>query len=139
MNKSLLILVLILLAAGIVAVSIFTKKSTKPQPGTGMDIDISAEEFKELKSKNPGVIIDVRTIGEFEEGHLAEVDHQYDYTNGEFETKLSNLEIDKTYYLYCRSGNRSGKAARLMKQKGFENVYNVGGFEDLAKAGLPTR
>ncbi|MEX2476802.1 MAG: rhodanese-like domain-containing protein [Gracilimonas sp.] len=103
-----------------------------------MSIDISTEEFKEKRSETEGVIIDVRTKGEYEEGHLAETDHLYDLMNGDFQAQLDNLDKEKTYYLYCRTGNRSGQAARIMKNAGFENVYNVGGFDDLADAGFET-
>jgi phage shock protein E len=100
------------------------------------DIDISAEEFKEKLKSNPGKIIDVRTRVEYEEGHLTITDEQYDWNSGEFHKVVDQMEKDKAYYLYCRSGNRSGQAARLMRNKGFENVYNVGGFEDLADFGF---
>ncbi|MEX0844760.1 MAG: rhodanese-like domain-containing protein [Balneolaceae bacterium] len=111
--------------------NIFTKQSS--------GLDISVEEFKEKKSETPGIIIDVRTKGEFEDGHLAEVDHQFDLMNGDFEAQLENLDKDETYYLYCRTGNRSGQAAKMMQNKGFENVYNIGGFSTLANSGLETK
>lgn len=101
-------------------------------------IDISPDEFKNKLEQDRGVIIDVRSQSEYGEGHLKEADFQYDYLNGEFQQQLDSLDSEKTYYLYCRSGNRSGKAARIMKMQGFENVYNVGGFEDLAGAGFET-
>ncbi len=110
--------------------------SNKSDETETQNIDITAEEFKQKKAENRGVIIDVRTKDEYEEGHLAEADHQYDLMNGDFEDEFENLDKNKTYYLYCRSGNRSGKAARLMKKNGFEKVYNVGGFSDLADAGF---
>jgi phage shock protein E len=100
------------------------------------DIDISAEEFKAKLQSKPGKIIDVRTRGEYDEGHLMITDEQYDWNSGEFHKVVDQMEKDKTYYLYCRSGNRSGQAARMMRKKGFENVYNVGGFEDLARSGF---
>lgn len=102
------------------------------------DIDISPEEFKNKMQKDRGVIIDVRTHGEYNEGHLTEADLQTNYMNGEFQQQLGSLDKAKTYYLYCRSGNRSGKAARIMKMQGFDNVYNVGGYEQLARAGFET-
>ncbi|WP_069132052.1 rhodanese-like domain-containing protein [Rhodohalobacter halophilus] len=101
-------------------------------------VDISAEEFKEKMEEERGVVIDVRSKMEYDEGHLKETDQQIDFNAGEFHNKVDSLDKDKTYYLYCRSGNRSGQAARLMKSKGFENVYNVGGFDDLARSGLET-
>lgn len=102
------------------------------------EIDITSEQFKNKIEKDRGVIIDVRTHGEYNEGHLKQTDFQYDYLNGEFQQQLGSLDRDKTYYLYCRSGNRSGKAARIMKMQGFKNVFNVGGYEDLANAGFET-
>lgn len=99
-------------------------------------IDVSISEFKKMLKEDPGIIIDVRTKGEYDEGHLKKTDLLYDYRENDFEDKIDQLEKDKTYYLYCRSGNRSGKAARMMRKKSFENVYNIGGFKDLAGAGF---
>lgn len=101
-------------------------------------IDISPSEFKKKSQTEPGVVIDVRTDEEYRNGHLAITNSQYDFLSGEFEKRMDTLDEDKTYYLYCRSGNRSGQAARLMKKNGFENVYNVGGFEELADDGFET-
>lgn len=123
-----------ILIIGIIMFNIFNKSNT--ETGTTMSIDISTEEFKEKRAETKGVIIDVRTQDEYDEGHLTETDHQYDLTNGEFQSQLENFDKDETYYLYCRTGNRSGQAARIMKNSGFDKVYNVGGFEDLANAGF---
>lgn len=100
------------------------------------DVRITATEFQERVSENPGVVIDVRTQKEYNQGHLAKVDHQLDLLNGDFEASLDSLDKEKTYYLYCRTGNRSGQAAELMKKNGFENVYNIGGFQELINAGV---
>ena len=99
-------------------------------------VDISSAEFKEKLEKERGVVMDVRTKMEYNEGHLELTDLQYDFNSGEFHNIVDELDKEKTYYLYCRSGNRSGQAARIMKNKGFENVYNVGGFEDLVRYGF---
>jgi len=117
-----------ILIIGIIMFNMFTKQSN--------GIDISIDEFKEKFQEEQGVVIDVRTQEEYEEGHLVKTDKLLDFTNGEFQDSLSDMDKDKTYYLYCRTGNRSGQAARIMKSEGFENVYNVGGFEDLANAGF---
>lgn len=101
-------------------------------------IDITSSEFQKMIKNNPGIVIDVRTDAEYNNGHLKLANYQYDFTNGEFEKKLRSLNKEETYYLYCRTGNRSGQAARLMKENGFEKVYNVGGFEELADEGFET-
>lgn len=95
------------------------------------DIDISSEEFRQKRESNSGVVIDVRTQEEYDDGHLKITDAQHNWLNGDFHNAVEEMDKSETYYLYCRSGNRSGQAARMMKQKGFENVYNVGGFNDL--------
>jgi len=117
-----------ILIIGIIMFNMFTKQSN--------GIDISIDEFKEKFEEEQGVVIDVRTQEEYEEGHLVKTDKLLDFSNGEFQESLSELDKEKTYYLYCRTGNRSGQAARIMKSEGFENVYNVGGFEDLANGGF---
>ncbi len=83
------------------------------------------------------VLVDVRTPEEFATGHL-EGALNSDFRGGAFATEMQNWDKDKTYYLYCASGNRSGKAAELMKEAGFRNIVNVGAFQDLKEAGLPT-
>lgn len=101
-------------------------------------MDITSSEFKEKIKEKPGTVIDVRRKDEYDEGHLKMTAHQFDYLTGEFQENIDELDKNETYYLYCRSGNRSGKAARIMKSKGFEDVYNIGGFQDLANEGFET-
>ncbi len=100
---------------------------------------INAEQFQEKVNETPGVIIDVRTQKEYNEGHLADVNYQLNLLNGDFEASLDSLDKEKTYYLYCRTGNRSGQATELMKKNGFKNVYNIGGFQDLVEAGVASK
>lgn len=92
--------------------------------------------WKQKIENEPGVVIDVRTQGEYDQGHLADTDLHYDFNGGEFEQKVDSLDKTKTYYLYCRTGNRSGQAAEIMKERGFEHAYNIGGFEDLVQSGF---
>jgi phage shock protein E len=119
----------ILIAGAFVMFNFF---STFIGPGNSM----SPQEYIEVRIGNPGVLIDVRTPGEHKMGHLKGTDHNFDLNSGEFQKIMPKLDKEKTYYLYCRSGNRSGQAARMMKASGFENVYNIGGFQTLVRAGL---
>lgn len=133
MKTTIIVLTIFFITALLTYNYISNSKQTMEEP-----IDISPSEFKEKVQNDPGVVIDVRTDEEYQNGHLTLTKSQYDFLSGEFEEHLDTLDEDKTYYLYCRSGNRSGQAARLMKKKGFENVYNVGGFEELADEGFET-
>lgn len=129
MKKSIFILIIIGIIGGLIVSSI--SSSSSPDR-----VDISSEEFKQKLAEERGVIIDVRTKAEYNEGHLADTDLQFDFLNGEFEEQLDQMDTEKTYYLYCRTGNRSGKGARIMQERGFTNVYNAGGYEDLVSDGF---
>lgn len=97
---------------------------------------LTPTQFKEALAKEKGVLIDVRGASEVEAGYI-EGATNHDITNGDFVKAMDSLDKTKTYYLYCRSGARSGRAADLLVQAGFENVFNVGGFEELEGAGFP--
>lgn len=89
--------------------------------------DISVSEFKKGIDTNPNaVIIDVRTPEEIEEScidnHIA-----INIMDATFLDKIEQLDKSKTYYIYCRSGNRSGHACRIMASRGFGELYNLAG------------
>lgn len=87
---------------------------------------ISVDEFEKKLSGNDIQIIDVRTPGEFNQGHLKDAIN-YNISSAEFENQLSNLDKTKPVMLYCLSGGRSASAAGLMAGKGFIEVYNMQG------------
>ena len=92
--------------------------------------DLNIDAFlKGVKTDPNAVLLDVRTDEEVSEGVIpgAQV---IDYYGDDFNSRLAELDRSKAYYLYCRSGNRSRKAAEIMKQMGFSNLYNLdGGYE----------
>ncbi|HVD97516.1 MAG TPA: rhodanese-like domain-containing protein [Cytophagaceae bacterium] len=93
------------------------------EAGTYKTID--EKEFSELAGKENSVILDVRTPGEYKEGHLENA-LLMDYKNENFENELTKLDPTKTYLVYCKAGGRSAKASSLLSQKGF-NTYNLDG------------
>ena len=78
------------------------------------------------ENHDSALIIDVRTPAEWETGHLAHAEHIEWQVIDE---KITDLTKDKnaTIYVYCRSGNRSGKAKKILDQLGYTNVINAGG------------
>jgi rhodanese-related sulfurtransferase len=124
-----------------------TLDDTADQPcAMGVDTpifrDVTVAEADSLIKANSGVrcfkVLDVRTQSEFEQGHIAGA-LKYDFNSGEFQTILDTLDKNTVYLVYCRSGNRSAKAATLMKDRGFTAVYNMlGGFNDWVAANLPS-
>ncbi len=99
--------------------------------------NMNVEEFSKKITEAGVITLDVRTQGEYAEGHL-EGAQLIDFQSGNFENEISSLDKNATYAVYCRSGNRSGQAVKIMHDAGFHNVYNLnGGVIDWANAGLP--
>jgi len=97
--------------------------------------NISAADFAK-KDISDAVIIDVRTPGEYNYGHLngAEL---IDYSSREFQAKIGQLDKSAKYYVYCKTGIRSSRAVSYMVQNGFKNVCNIdGGTLALASSGV---
>ncbi len=92
--------------------------------------DLSQEEWEEQLSQDDNAfILDVRTPEEMEEGYIPNAKNIDIYLGQEFLNELEKLDKSKNYYVYCRSGNRSGQACAIMNSIGIENTYNLeGGF-----------
>lgn len=71
--------------------------------------------------------VDVRTPAEVERGYLKGTDHFFNYNDYRFEEQVKTLDKSRPVLLICRSGARSGRAAKLLKEKGFEEVYDLKG------------
>ena len=76
------------------------------------------------------IIIDVRTPKEFELGH---VESAINIEWQDIASVENSTNKDNRIFLYCRSGNRSGKAEIALENIGFTNVVNLGGIKDAAK------
>lgn len=98
--------------------------------------DITPDRAMEQITEQPGIIIDVRTPEEYAQGRLARTDQLINFMAEDFEEQAGELDRNETYYLYCRSGNRSGQAMTWMQENGFDEVYNIGGYQDLVDAGF---
>jgi phage shock protein E len=75
--------------------------------------------------------IDVRSSEEFSQGHLPGA---VNIIHTEISDKIGTVTLDKNaeIKLYCRSGRRSGIAEAALKELGYANVHNVGGYEELS-------
>ena len=88
--------------------------------------------FSSLLSSNEAIVIDVRSLEEVKTGIIESAIH-IEWT--EIEKEISNKDIskDQSIYLYCRSGNRSGKATAILEKMGFTNAKNIGGIIEAAE------
>lgn len=90
--------------------------------------NLSQVEWREkLEQDKQAVILDVRTVAEINEGIIPNAIHLDIYMGRQFIDELEKLDRSKNYYVYCRSGNRSGQACSIMEQMGFKNAYNLSG------------
>ncbi len=118
-------------------------KTTNPPKETSAPIitAISPKEaaglIKDNLNNTDFLIIDVRTPAEFAEDHIANAVN-IDYYSESFKDKLNGLDKDKTYLIYCRSGNRSANTRKIMGEMGFTKVYDIsGGIANWKSEGLP--
>lgn len=72
------------------------------------------------------ILLDVRTAGEVAQGAIKGHKH-IDIMSTSFAEKISKLDKEKSYFIYCRSGNRSGQACNFMFNQGFTKLYNLSG------------
>ena len=85
--------------------------------------------------KAQGVWIDVRSADEFNAGHLQDA---VNIPHDQILARIQAVSPDKNapVNLYCRSGRRAETALTELKNAGYTNVTNHGGYEDLVKKGL---
>jgi rhodanese-related sulfurtransferase len=84
----------------------------------------SATFENQLNEDKDAVLIDVRTEAEHFDAKIPN-SKLLDLMNPHFVHEIEKLDKSKSYYLYCRSGNRSYHAAREMARLGFTKVYNL--------------
>ena len=78
--------------------------------------------------KQGAIILDVRSKGEFQSGHIkGSINIPVDTLNSNF----SKLKKDNTIITCCASGMRSASAKSILKSNGYTNVYNGGGWSSL--------
>ena len=105
--------------------------------GSGSAVNLGAAEFQAKTQEAGVVVLDVRTRGEFNEGHIANAIN-IDVEADTFLNEISQLDKTKTYAVYCRSGRRSADAVSKMSNEQFVSLVNLnGGILDWQSAGYP--
>lgn len=94
--------------------------------------DLSQQNWtKQLEEDNNSIVLDVRTQEEVDLGMIPSSIHIDIYKGQGFIDALEKLDKTKHYYVYCRSGARSGQACSIMNQLGFKRADNlIGGFNE---------
>lgn len=98
---------------------------------------ISINEATLLINRQDALVLDVRETAEWSAGHIPNARH---IALGHLAKHLSEIEKfkDKPVIVVCASGNRSGSGCKVLKQAGFQQVFNLaGGIHAWGDAGLP--
>ena len=116
--------------------------SEKKQEGSSVSeagATLDAKAFKEKLASEPNaVLLDVRTPGEVAEGVIPGA-VMIDFSAPDFQEKISALDKEKSYFVYCKGGGRSSKTVDQMKTVGFTKLYNLeGGYDAWVGSGFET-
>ncbi|GEM_PF-1103583 len=117
-----------------------TPKASPSSQQAGDIISINAKEFHQLIEEQAEEIpvIDVRTPEEYQQGHLPHAVNINIYDERFKEKVLKTVGERPAVMVYCRSGRRSLKAAEVLKEMGYQKIYNLrGGILEWTESGLP--
>lgn len=91
---------------------------------------VPAEEFAQIIKADSVVLVDVRTAGEYDAGHIENA-RNIDVLKDTFRSiTIGTLPKDKTIAVYCRSGKRSLKAAAILAKEGYKVINLRGGWKE---------
>ena len=108
-----------------IAASILMAVSCVNQKQEGVVV-ASPEAFEQKMQEANVQVLDVRTAGEYAEGHIGDATN-VDVLQDDFQDKVANLDKDKPVMVYCKMGGRSAKAAGILKEMGFKDVTDLDG------------
>jgi rhodanese-related sulfurtransferase len=107
-----------------------TQNAQKPQT-------ISASQFKAAIAKAGVQVLDVRTAGEYQSGHIQNALQANWNDAKEFQDRTQHLDKSKTVYVYCQAGGRSAAAQSFLTEKGYTVVNLEGGMSNWKMNQLP--
>lgn len=98
---------------------------------------LKAMEFYKISTESPSILLDVRTLTEFNQAKLPNA-ILIDINKTDFEKRILELPKNEAIYVYCTVGARSMQAAKILQKNGFEKIYHLeGGIMDWARHQLP--
>ena len=128
MNRTIyVILIIIAIAVGVI---LMLNRKAQYIENEGIIKHVSMDDIVEIMNENKNyIILDVRTIAEYNEGHIPNAICIPNETIGS--NTISELpDKEQLILVYCRSGNRSKQAAEKLKKLGYTNLIEFGGIID---------
>ena len=128
--------------AAVVCLILFRPAFLRAQGTTAGYPNLTPAETRDMIAKRSAdpdfVLLDVRTRQEFDAERIAGA-VVVDYRSPSFRDQIAKFDRSKSYVVYCRTGNRTNGAAKVMRELGFPNVYVFsGGITKWKEAGFPT-
>lgn len=88
---------------------------------------LDVNEFEKMvQSASEKIVLDVRTMPEYEQGHLANA-MLIDVKQEDFKKRIEKLNKTTPIFVYCAAGIRSEKAANILSEHGFSSIYHLQG------------
>ena len=87
---------------------------------------VSAEEMQSILAQEDVQLVDVRTSNEYDKSHIVSAQN-IDFKSPTFDEDVEQLDKNKPVILYCKSGGRSAKCAKKLKDAGFKKIYDLEG------------
>jgi rhodanese-related sulfurtransferase len=127
------VIVTVLIVVGLVGIFFV---ASSPSNDSGANAENSSKLTFDTVSadiNNGSLLLDVRTPEEFSAGYIESAENLplADIQSGQ----IPQISKDKPLYVYCRSGNRSAEATKLLQNAGFSNVIDLGGVNDVEAIG----
>lgn len=128
----------IALSMGIISCTNGQDKKVQTTTTTSVLEKLDGQSFyQDITTKEDIQLVDVRTPGEFNQGHIAGA-LNYTINGKEFDEQIATLDPNKPVYVYCAVGGRSSRAASYLQSKGFTAIYDLkGGMGAWGQLSLP--
>lgn len=113
-----------------------SQSANSTKTATTQNISPAAYTEQFVSNNTLHLLIDVRTTEEFASGYI---NGAVNIPIDSIANRLSEIPKDQPVVLYCRSGNRSAQAARILENAGYTNIYDLGGIIAWAQQGFPVQ
>ncbi len=131
MRKSKILFTITMMILSAISFGNVQNKQDVPSPQSiiekhSISVDFAKRFIESSINDTNFVLLDVRRPDEYEQGHIRGAKN-INFLSADFKKKVSSLDKNKKYLLYCRSGHRSGMALQVFLEMGFKQVYNMKG------------
>ena len=126
-----------LILLGFFLVSCGQPNTNSQQPSPSTPTTLSVLDFKQAITVQGIQILDVRTAGEFNGGHIQHALQANWIDKNEFADRTQHLDKNQPVYVYCQAGGRSAAAQTYLTQKGYKVINLEGGMSNWKMNGFP--